>query len=580
MVRLFTVLILVSSGTVALSQSNILSTNITAEEILLGNYNPADYAASTLIDDPMVIAQDIRERINRDSLKSYLIKLAEFETRNTGSDTVSATTGVGAARRWVHAKFEEFSTQNENRLVSSYLQFDQDICGMGQHRNIYTVLPGSDPDNNGVVIIEGHMDSRCEGVCDTECKAEGVEDNGSGTVLVMELARVMSQYTFKNTIVFLVTIGEEQGLLGANAFAEYVLTKDIPLRAVLNNDVIGGVICGESSSPPSCPGLNHVDSVGVRIFSFGSQYSRNKQLARYTKLEYEENLKSTAAVPMDIRILSPEDRAGRGGDHIPFRQRGYPAIRYCAANEHGDASNGPGYSDRQHTTEDILGVDTDNDQVIDSFFVQFHYLSRNALINANAAAMIARNVPTPQDFSVVFDGTNVTVTIDDPAGMDRYRVATRSTGNDWDTVYTLDGTNTISFPYTPFPGISLFVSVAGVDAQGIESLFLTEQKPTTLTGVNEPVEKRKAYILYQNKPNPFDEATWINFDVLVLPDNRNAMIRIADMSNKLIEEIPVKLKEGNNEVLYRHGYGASGAYVYSLVVEGNVVASRRMIFAF
>jgi hypothetical protein len=85
--------------------------------------------------------------------------------------------------------------------------------------------------------------------------------------------------------------------------------------------------------------LNDVDSVGVRLFSSGSFNSPSKQLARFAKLEYNEILKPTALTPMDVRIMSPEDRTGRGGDHIPFRQRGYPAIRFCPGNDHGDASN-------------------------------------------------------------------------------------------------------------------------------------------------------------------------------------------------------------------------------------------------
>ncbi|HAD11381.1 MAG TPA: hypothetical protein DCF33_02975, partial [Saprospirales bacterium] len=183
----------------------------------------------------------------------------------------------------------------------------------------------------------------------------------------LELARIMSKYQFPNTIVFLITTAEEQGLLGADAFADYIEQKNIPLRAVLNNDVIGGVLCGETSSPPSCPGLDHVDSTSVRLFSAGGFNSRHKQLARFIKLQYQENLQPIAEVPMNVRIMSPEDRTGRGGDHIPFRQKGYPAMRFTAANDHGDASNGPGYDDRQHTSEDILGADTDGDGAVDSF---------------------------------------------------------------------------------------------------------------------------------------------------------------------------------------------------------------------
>ncbi|HRI62443.1 MAG TPA: M28 family peptidase, partial [Saprospiraceae bacterium] len=308
----------------AFAQTNILTTNPLAEQILLGNYNPADFAASTVVTDPAVISAGLNTRISPDNLKSYILKMSTFENRNTDSDTLSPVTGIGAARRWVHQKFEGFDQQNENRLVVSYLQFNhQSVCAAGQYRNIMAILPGSNPSKNGVILIEGHLDSRCDSLCDISCVAEGIEDNATGTALIMELARVMSAYTFENTIVFMATVGEEQGLLGADAFAVYCQQKSIPLRAVLNNDVIGGIICGKTSSPPSCPGLNDIDSTNVRLFSYGGFNSKHKQLARFIKLEYQENILNQALVPMNVHIMSDEDRLGRGGDHIPFRQRNY-----------------------------------------------------------------------------------------------------------------------------------------------------------------------------------------------------------------------------------------------------------------
>jgi len=118
------------------SQSNIISTNTIAEEILLGNYNPNDYSPTIEISAPSDIVNTIYNSINADSIKSYLEVLSTFTNRNSGSDTTSNTFGIGAARRWIHQKFEQFSAQNENRLVTSYLQFDRDICGMNQHRNV------------------------------------------------------------------------------------------------------------------------------------------------------------------------------------------------------------------------------------------------------------------------------------------------------------------------------------------------------------------------------------------------------------------------------------------------------------
>lgn len=561
------------------AQTNLFSTNPIAEQILLGNYNPANYAPATATPQlPTELAAQLQANISPDSLKAYILQLSKFETRNSGSDTVSATRGIGAARRWTYQKFAEFGTANGGRLLPSYLQFDLAICGMGQHRNIFAVLPGSVP-GSGVVLVEGHIDSRCAVLCDTSCLAEGVEDNATGTALVLETARVMSRYQFANTVVFLVTIAEEQGLLGAEAFADYVQQKNIPLRAVLNNDVIGGILCGATSSPPSCPGLDDVDSTSVRLFSSGSFNSKHKQLARFNKLQYQENLLPFAQVPMNVRIMSPEDRTGRGGDHIPFREHNYPAMRFTSANEHGDASNGPGYTDRQHTSDDILGTDNDGNGAVDSFFVDFNYLARNTLINANALAVAARSVSLPsQTFTATRSNGMMNLTLDTPLDTFTFRVALRSIANDWDTAYTCFG-NAASVPCNP-TGV-LYASIAGVDYWGAESLFSIEKIVLT-TGSEEPNDagQEPNFRLFQNRPNPFDEATWISFWVNQLPPaNESAFVQISDLNGRVIQRMPVALQQGMNEVLYTHGYGVRGTFTYALFVGGKAVDARQMIFA-
>ncbi len=368
------------------AQTNVICTDTSAQNVILGKYNPLTYLASPVLNFPDTIFKGINNRISPDSLKSYIFTMASFTNRNTASDTISSTYGIGAARRWVYSKFQEFSYANQNRLLPAYLQFDTAICTVRQHRNVIAVLPGIDTGDKSIIIIEGHLDSRCENVCDTTSKAEGVEDNASGASLVMELARVMSKYSYNNTIVFVVTTGEEQGLFGGQAFVNYAKAKGIKIKAVLNNDVIGGIICGYTSSAPSCPGYGDLDSTHVRLFSFGSFNSAHKGLSRFIKLEYKENLLPIVSVPMGINIMSPEDRTGRGGDHIPFRMGGYTSMRFTAENEDGDANvTDTAYHDRQHTTRDTLGTFKKSTSVLDSFFVNFPYLARNTVINGNAA---------------------------------------------------------------------------------------------------------------------------------------------------------------------------------------------------
>lgn len=558
--------------------TNITVTNTNADMVLKGQFNPSIYLPTQSYSTDQIF-QGIEDEVNADSLKAYIIKLASFKNRNSGSDTLSSSVGIGAARNWALSKFDQFSAANESRLLTSFLKFDQNICSVTKHKNVLGVLPGTDVNNHEIIIIEGHMDSRCEGSCDTSCIAEGVEDNASGTALVMELARVMSKYSFKNTIVFMITTAEEQGLYGAQAFADYCANNSLPIRAVLNNDVIGGVICGQTSSPPSCPGLNDVDSTQVRLFSIGSFNSPHKQLVRFIKLQYQEELLPISSVPMTVTIMAAEDRSGRGGDHIPFRQKFYPAMRFTSANEHGDASNVPGYTDRQHTSEDVLGVDTNNDQIIDSFFVDFNYLARNARINGVAATVAAQGIPTP-GFTVTGIPDSIVrfnVNIDSIAGYGNYRVAIRTSSNDWDTVYAFAGNSIEVVP--PVANTSYYVSVAAANTDGLESLFSAEKMLNQASLEVEEINEIEGIELMQNRPNPFDEATYINVRVGEKMANSLAIIRIYDVNGKVIETIQTRLEEGMNEMLYTHGYGRTGVYLYSLEVNGRLIDTKRMIFA-
>jgi hypothetical protein len=576
------------SSTFAFSQvpiTNIIVTDATVEQVLTGNFNPADYQATNVLNSPDTIIGGLMSELNADSLKNYMIKMSSFGNRNTGADTVSNTFGIGAARRWAHAKFESFSAINESRLLVSYLQFDAEICSVGQHRDIFAVLPGTGPQFDEVVLVEAHFDSRCEDLCDSLCSAHGMEDNGSGSALVLELARVMPKYSYNRTIVFMLTIGEEQGLYGAEGMATWMDDNSVNLNAVFNNDVIGGITCGQTASPPGCPGLNDIDSLNVRLYSLGAFSTLHKSLARFSKLEYQENMKAHVAVPMTINIMSGEDRAGRGGDHMPFRAKGFPAVRFTSANEHGDG-NGLGdtaYHDRQHTVDDLLGVDTDNDNVIDSFFVDFNYLMRNAMINGNAISMAAIGPIPPNDFTVeeIFDG--IVVDIDDPNNYAVYRVGVRSTTNDWDSVFTFTGTN-IDTLWGLTPGINYRVSVCSVDPLGIESLFGYEKFADFVEGMESLNQWNTSYPvkLLQNKPNPFDDATTITVLTKGRFDYKDAFISVADVNGVEKIRIPISLRQEVNEILYDHRYHMyhAGVFAYSLVIDGQIVGAHKMIFAY
>ncbi|HZV67918.1 MAG TPA: M28 family peptidase [Saprospiraceae bacterium] len=560
------------------SQTNIHFTNPKIYEILKGNYDPAVYLPPFPVDDPLIITHNLIERVKPDSLKATLLALQQFHNRNTASDTISDFTGIGAARKWVLSEFERHSKKHFNRLVTGYLEFDQDVCGMKRHKDVVAVLPGQDTSDPSSIIIEAHLDSRCKDECDINCLAQGMEDNGSGVALVLELARVMSNYVYDHTIVFMTVTGEEQGLVGSNAYAVYALSNSIRIKAVLNNDIVGGTICGETSSPPSCPGLNNVDSTHVRLFSFGGFNSPHKALSRFIKLEYQEMILPIVNVPMVVSIMSPEDRTGRGSDHIPFRENGFTAMRFCSANEHGNGDvENPEYHDRQHTSDDILGMDTDGDTVIDSFFVDFDYLARNATINGNGAAMAALGPESPSILSVGQDGKYLYVEITDTLDYNHYVIGLRVFTNDFDTLYYVLNSKTGVFEL-PDRYLNIFVSAAAIDSKGIESLF-SEEKLVRLTGTHdEEIADRKIELL-QNKPNPFDESTIISFLVHDPTTLHQAKIVITDIRGKKIREIPTDVKDGMNEVLFQHGYNATGTYFYSLFVDDQLIATKKMVLA-
>lgn len=543
--------------------------------ILQSNYDPVLYVQQQPVTNPDVILSGIQNGISPDSLFQYLERLDDFETRNTGSDTISTTRGIGAARNWILKKFNDFSAAAENRLVTSHFYFTQNICSVTKHKNVVAVLPGLDTTNKEIIILEGHFDSRCESVCDTACVAHGMEDNGSGTALVMELARVMSQYSYPQTFVFMATTGEEQGLYGANAFANYLQANGIVAEGVLNNDVIGGIICGQTSSPPGCPGANNIDSTQVRLFSRGGVNSINKCLARFVKLQYEEEVLPTANVPMQVSLMSAEDRTGRSGDHIPFRAKGMAAIRFTSANEHGDAGVGATYTDRQHTVRDVLGVDTDGDQVIDSFYVDFNYLARNAVINGVAAAALAYG-PSQPDFSASGWGNEITVNVTDPTNTGTYRLGVRSAFHDYDTLITFTGT---SATVTAHGSGNVYLSIMAVDADGIESLPDKEQILFGLDNGEIQIELPKKLGLLQNHPNPFDDATIIAFNAPLSSEGDIGIIAVTDMSGKQVARLEKEIEAGLNEIEYHHGYGMTGTFVYSLEVEGKLIDTKQMVFA-
>jgi Peptidase family M28/Secretion system C-terminal sorting domain len=562
------------------AQIRITVLNSEADEVLHGNYNPQNYESSQIIHASEDILNGIVNEVSTDSIRNYLEVLDGFHNRNTGSDTLSEISGIGAARRWIHRKFESYSATNENRLLVSFMRFKISVCGMLHHKNVLAVLPGADTTKKDIVIIQGHYDTRCEGVCDIECYSPGVDDNGSGTALVMELARVMSKYTFDRTIVFAALTGEDQGLYGAKAFSIYIENEEIPIKAVLNNDVVGGITCGNTSSPPSCPYYGHIDSTHVRVFSFSqnndsSAISPHKQLARYTKMMQEEKINPLFSTPMDISLMIMKDRIGRSGDHLPFTDLGIPAIRFCSANEHGDGSGTP--PDRQHTTIDLLGVDTTSppDGVIDSFYVDLNYLKRNTIINGVNGGFLANSPHVPQpNYTDLNTGVKIEISGNDTIYND-FKVGVRRQGSGhlyFDSIYSFTNTRNLVIsgldPYEKY-----FFSVMNMK-DGYISAFPDEYAVETSVGIYEsPIFSGVS--MSQNYPNPSKGKTEV---IVSMNTNHNDVsLLIRDITGRTIENHNLNLNQGENKIILNESKNLTGIYLYSLIIDGIIVQTNKMI---
>jgi hypothetical protein len=170
----------------------------------------------------------------------------------------------------------------------------------------------------------------------------------------------------------------------------------------------------------------------------------------------------------------------------------------------------------------------------------------------------------------------VFVTITQETKHKQYRVAIRSASQDWDSVYTMNGS---SGSFEMPDGRSYYISAASVDSNGVESIFSREVTGITSGLVELTTQEEPAWVLEQNHPNPFDEATWIVVRVNRMPVHQQAVMRISDASGRVLRDLPLKLSMGSNEVLYEHGAGQSGVLHYTLLLDGRPGGSRTMVFA-
>jgi hypothetical protein len=359
-------------------------------------------SAQTIINRDPEIETMVKE-ISPDSMKSYINKMVSFGTRSTISTTTDKKRGIGAAREWVVQKFNEFAAQSGGRLTAmvdtTTLQPDgRRVSTAVNLGNAMAILKGTDAGDDRIYLISGHLDSRVSDVMNKTSDAPGANDDGSGVAAVMECARIMSKRSFPATIIFLAVSGEEQGLLGASFLADKAKKGNWNIDAMLNNDIMGSNNSNET---------NIIDNTKVRVFSeaFSVQDTgrafqnirnlglendgKTRQLARYLKEvgeRYVENL--------EVMMIYRNDRFLRGGDHTPFVQRGFAAVRITEMNENYNHQHQDLRTEKGLVYGDLVE------------FMDFEYLRKNTGINLATLANLAKASSAPQ--TVLVDVKNLT----------------------------------------------------------------------------------------------------------------------------------------------------------------------------
>ncbi|MFY9908751.1 MAG: M28 family metallopeptidase [Candidatus Sulfotelmatobacter sp.] len=419
------------------------------------------------------IADALRE-VSAEHIRANIEKLVSFGTRSTISaqdpPAIASGRGIGAAREWIKAEFERYSQECGGCLEVKTDSFTQQpaerIPQATELTNVYAVLKGMDAENaKRIVLVTGHYDSRNSDILDTKGDAPGANDDGSGTAVSLECARVLSKMSsklkFPTTIIFLTVAGEEQGLNGSHHFAQMAKDQGWDLEAALNNDIVGG-----DKSAEQHHSVVRVFSEGLpaaateqdirRIRALGGENdSASRQLARYI---YDVG----RSYPVGVKpvLVFRLDRYLRGGDHYSFNQQGFAAVRFTEYRENFH---------HQHQN-----VRTENGIEYGDLpkFVDFDYVADVARLNAATLASLASAPAPPANVHLLTKDleNDSTLTWDaSPGGRAaEYEVLWRATTSpEWEYVQKVGAATRSTLKLSKD---NVIFAVRAVDAQGHRSL--------------------------------------------------------------------------------------------------------------
>lgn len=362
-------------------------------------------SAQTIVQRDPQIAELVAQ-VSADSLRAHVDGLVRFGTRHTLSTTSDPKKGIGAARQWILGKFQQYARQSGGRLTATLDTWTLPADGKRIDKpadmgNVMATLKGTDPNDDRVFIVQGHMDSRVTNVMNRESDAPGANDDGSGTAAVIELCRVLSKSSFPATIIFVTLTGEEQGLLGAEHLSERAVQEKWNVEAVLNNDIMGSNNSSETRI---------IDNTRLRVFSEGLPLSQTadravnirqfgtendgkaRTLARYVKELGERYVENLEIIP-----IYRNDRYLRGGDHTPFVQRGFAAVRLTEMNENFDHQH---QDLRTAQAKDAAAGSPAIEYGDYAKFMDFEYLRKNTIVNLATLANLAKAPAPPQTVTI------------------------------------------------------------------------------------------------------------------------------------------------------------------------------------
>jgi hypothetical protein len=407
------------------------------------------------------------DSVDADRIEADVQTMVDFHTRHTLSDTTSGERGVGAARRWLKAEFERISEDCGGCLD---VQYQKTVVEAGETSripsetpvyNVVAIQRGTDHPNR-YMLMGGHLDSRVSSIMDSTSRAPGANDDASGVAGAVEAARVLSQHEFESSIVYVGYTGEEQGLFGSTHAAETAVEEDWTMAGVLNNDMIGNIegISGvienttfrvfSQRRPPDL----HEETWSTRYYG-GENDGPSRQLARYVATQAETYVRH-----LDPILIYRLDRFGRGGDQMPFVDRGFPGVRIMETHENYN---------RQHQdlrTEDGIEYGDTIDEV------NFDYAEKLTGVNVATMAALAAGPPRPDSVKIggaVAPSTTLAWTPVDHDGLVGYKVYWRRTAAPrWQhSTFVPAGTTQHTLENVVID--NWFFGVAAVDEEGHES---------------------------------------------------------------------------------------------------------------